>query len=324
MHRLTLISLRYPQMVCKISVIILCLLSVLISGKSFATRYAGDFEEFGASARAFGLGGAYTAVVSDPSTIYYNPGASTQLSAPEVILLHSENFESGIVKNNFFAYVQPQNNQAIGLAILTNRIPDIKITNLRYPDLPPSETNPPIVERIVNASDWILYLNYARIINPNFSLGGNFKFIYRSVGIGSCYGIGIDFGTLFEIQPDFKFGIKLTNITTSPLFWTTKTREIISPKIIFGIAKFFAITTSTIQLTSDLESNFDKFNMNTNLGFEYLYKNVLGLRIGLYHWNPTFGVGLTFKRFFLDYAYLSRYHQEDLGASQKFSGGIRF
>jgi len=84
MHRLTLISIRYPQMVCKISVIILCLLSVLISGKSFATRYAGEFEEFGASARAFGLGGAYTAVVSDPSTIYYNPGASTQLSAPEV------------------------------------------------------------------------------------------------------------------------------------------------------------------------------------------------------------------------------------------------
>ena len=136
--------------------------------------------------------------------------------------------------------------------------------------------------------------------------------------------MGFDCGALIEIPPEFKVGLKLSNLTTSPLFWSTKTRELISPKVILGIAKTFNIKTSMLLLTSDLETYFDKFNMSTNIGIEYLYKNTIGLRFGYYHWNPTLGVGLKFKRLFIDYAYLSRYNQEDLGASQKFSGGIRF
>ncbi len=278
----------------------------------------------GASARAFGLGGSYVACASDPSAIYYNPGSSILLVNSQIIFLHSENYTGGIVKNNYLAYVKPQTEQAYGIAVLTNRIPDIKITKLPYPDLPPGDTNQPYIDKIVSASDWIMYLNYARILNTYFSIGGNFKIIYRSLGTGSSFGMGIDAGAIFQIQPDFKLGLKINNITTSPLFWSNTTREIISPQITFGAAKIFNINTSAILLTSDLESNFDKFEMNTNLGFEYSYKNTLGLRIGLYHLNPTFGVGLMFRRFFIDYAYLSRYHEEDLGASQKFSGGIRF
>lgn len=323
-RRLLQISIRWAQIVCNISVLILCFLSVLISGKVFATRYTSDFEDFGASARAYGLGGAYVACVADPSTIYYNPAASVLLQAPQIMFLHAENFQEGVVKNNFLAYVRPQNGQAIGAAVFTNRIPDIKIAKLPYPNQPPSDTNQPIIDRIVQASDWIFYFNYARMINPILHLGGNFKFIYRSLGVGSCYGMGLDCGAIMEIQPEFKIGIKITDLTTSPLFWSTKTREIIVPKVIFGVARTFKIQTSALLITFDVESYFDKFNMNTNLGFEYLYQNVLGLRIGFYHWNPTLGVGLAFKRFFIDYAYLSRYYQEDLGASQKFSGGIRF
>jgi hypothetical protein len=297
--------------------------SVLICNLLLATRYAGDFEEMGASARAFGLGGAYTASVADPSAIYYNPAMTTQIHLPQILFLHSENM-SGIVKNNFLAYIQPQKDQSLGAAILTNRIPDIKITKLPHPDLPPSDTNQPYVDRIVNASDWIFYLNYARIIHSNLSLGGNFKAIYRSLGIGSGFGMGIDLAAAMFLPQDFKIGAKITNLTTSPLFWSNSSREQILPRIVIGLAKTFNLKTSSVLFASDFETNFDNFNLATNLGFEYLYKNTLGIRFGMYHWNPTFGVGFTIKRFFLDYAYLSRYNDEDLGASQKFSGGIRF
>lgn len=297
---------------------------LLITNISNATNYAGDFEELGASAWALGLGEACVASANDPSTIYYNPGASILLRNPQILLLHSENFKGGIVKNNFLAYVKPQANYALGFAILTNRIPNIKITKLPYPNLPPNDTNQPYVEKIVQASDWIFYFNYARIINPNINLGGNFKFIYRSLGVGSCYGMGLDCGAIVTLTQDLKLGLKVSNLTTSPLFWSTKTRETIEPKIVFGVSKSFKIKMSEVLLTSDLETNFDESNLNTNLGIEYLYKNSLGLRFGLYHYNPTFGVGIAYKRIFIDYAYVSRYYQEDLGASQKFSGGIRF
>lgn len=323
-RRLALIFIRWAQIVYKISVLTLCLFSVSISGKVFATKYAGDFEEFGASARTLGLGGSSVASVNDPSTVYYNPGASILLKNPQLLLLHSENFKSGIVKNNFLAYVKPQTRQAIGFAILSNRIPDIKITALPHPNLPPGDTNQPYVNKIVQASDWIFYFNYARMINPNIYLGGNFKFIYRSLGIGSGFGMGLDCGAIVTLTQDFKIGLKISNLTTSPLFWSNKSREVIEPKIVFGLSKSFPIKMSQVLLTSDLETNFDDFNLNTNLGFEYLYKNALGLRFGLYHYNPTFGVGFSYKRIFIDYAYVSRYYEEDLGASQKFSGGIRF
>jgi len=297
--------------------------NLLICNLLIATRYAGDFEEIGASARAFGLGSANVACVSDASTIYYNPAASALLENNQIILLHSENY-AGILKNDFLAYVRPQGPQTYGFGVLTNRVPNIKITKLPYPDLPPSDTNQPIVDKIVQASDWILYFNYARTLNSTFYLGGNFKFIYRSLGIGSGFGFGFDAGGVMLISPDFKVGLKINNITTSPLFWNTKSRENILPKLVFGMVKSFIVKKSNILLTTDFENSFENFSMNTNLGVEYLYNNTFALRFGLYHWNPTFGIGLSFKRFFVDYAYVSRFYQEDLGASQKFSGGIRF
>ncbi|MEO0082763.1 MAG: PorV/PorQ family protein [candidate division WOR-3 bacterium] len=299
------------------------LLIIFTDPQIFATNYAGDFEEFGASARAIGIGGAYVAAVNDPSAIYYNPAASITITNPQFIFLHSENFENGVVKNNFLGFVLPQSKQVYGVAVMTNRVPEIKITKLPNPNLPPSDSNPPYIDKIVNAADWIVYLNYARLVHPNISLGGNLKLIYRSIGIGSCYGMGLDFGILTALNQNSKIGIKVTNVTTSPLFWSNQTREAMSPKISFGIAKSIMIKTSSLQLSSDLESSFDKFNINTNLGFEYAYKNVLAFRIGLFHFNPTFGVGISYKRFFIDYAYLTNYHTEELGGSQKFSGGIR-
>lgn len=297
---------------------------MFVCSRVFATSYAGDFEELGASARAFGLGGAYVSCVTDASAIYYNPSASVFVKSPQLLFLHSENFQSGIIKNNFVSYVYPFEQQTYGIAALTNRIPNIKITKLPYPNLPPSDTNRPYIDKIVNASDWIFYLNYARLLNSQLSVGSNIKLIYRSLGIGSGFGMGLDISTTYSITTDFKIGLKISNLTTSPLFWSNKTRENILPKFIFGLTKIVVKNNSSLLFSADIESNFDDLNLNTNLGAEYLHKNVLSIRAGLYHLNPCFGVGLAYKKLFIDYAYLSRYYQEELGSSQKISGGIKF
>jgi hypothetical protein len=304
--------------------VIFNLLFTLFISLMTATPYAGAFEELGASARALAQGGASVATILDPSTIYYNPSASALVTEQQVMFLHSENFLGGIVKNNFLAFIRPELNQAYGIALLANRIPDIKITKLPNPALPPSDSNQPIIDRIITASDIIAYFNYARLLNNYLSAGGNIKIIYRSLGIGSAFGIGFDIGSMMMITPSFKLGLKVTNFSVSPLFWSNKTREYISPKITLGVAKTFTVQKSNITMSSDLESYFDNFELKNNIGFEYLYNNSLAFRIGLYHYNLTAGVGFSYKKLFIDYAYLSHYNQEDLGASQKFSGGIRF
>ncbi|MEO0075505.1 MAG: PorV/PorQ family protein [candidate division WOR-3 bacterium] len=295
---------------------------LLLITYTIATPYAGDFEDFGASAKALGLGNAYTAVASDASAIYYNPAGSNLLNRSQILFLHSENYTGGIVQNNFISYVYLTKPQSYGVALLTNRIPDIKITKLPYPDLPPSDTNRPYIDRIVNASDWIVYFNYAHNIVTNLNLGFNFKLIYRSLGIGSAFGTGLDFGAIYQMPVDLMVATKISNLTTSPLFWSNKTREVIMPKLFVGLAKQIKLNNASLLLSSDLENNFDQNELYANFGAEYHYKNAFSLRAGLFRYNPCFGVGLNYKRFFLDYAFVSSSFQAELGSSHKMSGGI--
>jgi len=67
-----------------------------LAATAFATKYAGDFEELGTSARAIGMGGAVVAAASDPSAIYYNPSRPSGFERTSVLFLHSEDF-SGLV-----------------------------------------------------------------------------------------------------------------------------------------------------------------------------------------------------------------------------------
>ncbi|MEO0091527.1 MAG: PorV/PorQ family protein [candidate division WOR-3 bacterium] len=302
----------------------LAIILLFIVQKIQATPYAGAFQKLGASARALGLGGAYVACVADASAIYYNPSAGVLLDSAQLLFLQSRIF-AGIVQHNFFSFIMPwSNNQAIGSAILFNRIPDIKITKLPDTNQPPSEYNRPEIERTVNASDWIFYFNYARAMFDNFSLGTNFKIIYRSVGIGSGWGIGLDIGATKILPCNWRLGLHITDATNSALLWNNRTRELITPDLFLGLSKTFQLNNSSILLTSELEGNFDELTFNTNLGSEYLYKNILAFRFGLYHQNFTVGFGLNSKRVFIDYAYVREFYQEGLGSIQKFSGGIRF
>lgn len=290
----------------------------------FATHYAGDFQEFGASARALGLGGAYVACVSDASAIYYNPSSGVLLDSRQLIFLHSKVFD-GIVQHNFLAFILPRfHNQSFGCAISFNRIPDIKITKLPDAHLPPSEDNRPEIDRTINVSDWILYFNYARLMRNKFYLGTNFKIISRALGIGTGFGLGLDLGALKLLPQNWQLGLRLRDITYSPIFWPNKTQDLIVPHVSLGLSKTFPINTSNILLSTELNTHFDKLTFNTNLGAEYVYKNLLALRFGFYHQNFTVGFGLNHKKIFIDYAYIKEYYQEDLGASQKLSGGIRF
>ncbi|MCX7784718.1 MAG: PorV/PorQ family protein [candidate division WOR-3 bacterium] len=299
-------------------------LFVLLGNCSLATHYAGDFQSFGASARALGLGGAYVACVNDASAIYYNPSCGVLLDSRQILFLHSKIF-SGIIQHNFLSFIASQSrNQAFGGAVLFNRIPDIKITKLPDANQPPSEYNRPEIDRTINAADWTFYLNYARMIINNFHLGTNFKFFYRNLGIGTGWGIGLDFGATRLLPQEWQLGLRITDITHSLIFWNNKTREIIVPHLAFGFSKTFNLNNSNILLSSELEGDMDKLNFNTNLGAEYVYKNTLAFRLGFYHQNFTVGLGLNYKKIFVDYAYVKEYYQEDLGASQKFSGGIRF
>ncbi len=309
----------------KLSYIIIVCLSQIC----FATKYAGDFEELGVSARAIGLGGAYVAVACDPSAIYYNPSGSARTKTYSVLLMHAESF-GGIVKNNYLGIILPSEKQSFGLGVLHNGIPDIKLTTLPDTTQPPSDTNPPIIDRKVNTNHWVLYLNYGLRITAHFLLGVNAKLIYQTYGIASCFGMGVDLGATLTSLAGLDFGLRIRNLTTSPLFWDTKTKEMISPRPGLGFARTFGLGRDYLLLSCEIVGNLDdglaNLQWTENIGIEYSLRQTLAARFGLYHRLITLGLGLSYKRFFLDYAYQTGYFSQsrDLGGSQRISGGIKF
>ena len=77
-----------------------------IAATASPAKYAGESFRLGASARPLGFGGAYVALASDPSGIYYNPAGLSQVTSDQVILLHSETFGS-LINHDFVAYSHP-------------------------------------------------------------------------------------------------------------------------------------------------------------------------------------------------------------------------
>lgn len=298
---------------------------VLVSA-TMATKYAGDFEELGTSARAIAMGGAVVANSCDPSAIYYNPARSINNPRRCILLMHSEDF-SGMIKHNYLGVVFPDGIQAFGAAVLHNGIPDIKLTTLPNPDSPPGENNRPYVYKTVNATQLVGYFNYARSIAPFLIIGGNAKIIYHSLGgTASCFGMGIDWGMNLSPIRDLDIGFRIRNLSTSPLYWDTGARELIFPHAAIGIGKQFRFGRDHLLLSIEMEAAVEEKSLNTNFGAEYTFRNILLARLGAYRGNLTFGLGLRLKNFHIDYGYASGVAPEgrELGTPQQISGGVAF
>jgi hypothetical protein len=302
------------------------MLLAALAATAFATRYAGDFEELGTSARAIGMGGAVVAAAADPSAIYYNPSRPAGFARTSVLFLHSEDF-SGLVNHNYLGASFHSSLQSIGFAVLHNGIPGIKLTVLKYPDKPgPSDSNPPVIDRVVSVNQLVGYVNYARTLSPYLALGGNVKLIYHDLGVGSAFGMGLDLGATLTPMTDLDIGLRVRNASTSPLFWDTGTRELVMPRGALGLAKSFRISRDRLTLALEAEANVEGLGFTTNYGVEYGFRNVLFGRLGVYRGNFTFGLGLRIKRFHVDYGYALGVAPDarDLGSPQQVSGGFEF
>lgn len=303
----------------------IALLILALAGSAAATWYAGDFERLGTSARIIGMGGAAVATAQGPAAIYYNPARAGTPGRTGLLFLHSEDF-SGLLRHNFLAASFPTGTQSFGLAVLHNGIPGIKLTVLPDSTRPPGPDNRPYVERTVSANQLVGFVSYARTLVPEFSVGSNVKIIYQDLGVGSCFGMGIDLGLLARPAGALDIGLRIRNASLSPLFWSSGTREYITPRFAVGIGRTMIFGRDALVLAIEAETGLEEPDLGYNLGAEYSFRNALFGRVGIHDGNLTFGLGLRYRRLYLDYGYAGGYAagSRELGSAQQFSGGVEF
>ena len=292
---------------------------LIIPALLLGTKYAGEFQDLQVGARVSAMGGAGIAQFVDPTVLYFNP-AGTFFVSRSAHVMHAENF-AGVVKNDFGAVVLPRGNMSLGFGIQYVHTSGIKLTTLPDTTVDPGSNNLPIPYDTVGTADFILYINGSRG-NDRFSYGVNIKVFYRDLNAITGYGGGLDLGVAYRID-HLRVGLAVRDFVLSPLIWSSGTKETILPKIALGVAPVLPLRAinSTLMLEADVVKTIDVAGFDVNLGIEYGYRDLIFGRMGIHRGNYTLGLGLQYKAFSLDYAFMAH---PNLDNSNKLSAGIRF
>lgn len=274
-----------------------------------APKYSNEFLAIGVGARALGMGSAYTSVVNDVTSGYWNPAGILGVKGDlQVGLMHSEYF-AGIAKYDYIGLAKPiDSNSTIGFTFIRFGIDNIPNTidlidpsgNIDY-------------DRITSFSsaDHAFIVTYARKLGiPGLRVGGNAKVIYRRVGqFGQAWGFGLDGGLQYD-RDRWRFSAVARDVTgtfnawsytldqrTVDVFQQTNNEipensvEVTLPRMMIGAARQFDVGDKIdIIAAVDLENTFDgrrntlikssTWSCDPRVGLEVGYAGIVYLRTG--------------------------------------------
>lgn len=303
-----------------------------ISSASWLTdgKYAGEFLSIGVDPQALGMGGAFVSLADGASAAYWNPAGLAWQKSHEAAFMHAEQFD-GIVGYDYLGYGQPSNDGiGLGFGLIRLGVDDIPVTTLESSG-PLSADNRVIVDHMTSDTELAMFAGFGKPITEKLSYGAAAKLLGKWVADNSAYGIGFDVGLRYLPTNQLKLGAMLQDAVTTALIWDTGQKELIAPTMKLGGAYQFDIPALIAKLTlaADIDLRFtdrgeaDQFQLgaitaDTHVGVEY-FINVSGAGVALrggaepsreqkeegFFGNYTFGAGLMFKYFHLDYAFLA-------------------
>jgi hypothetical protein len=152
---------------------------------------AGEFLLLGAGARGLSLGGAYAALATDISSLYYNPAGAAQIPRPGVSL-------------STYNYAVDTRYIWAGLALPMGggaRTIGLQIGNFGFSDQPVyTVENPDGDGTKYSVSQTFVGGTYAQNFSDRFSAGMTLKVISDALGKTSANAFALDFGTNFHAQ----------------------------------------------------------------------------------------------------------------------------
>src|ERR1044071_5590464 len=250
-----------------------------------ATVVQASFEPLPVGGRATGMGEAYTAIVDDVFSLYYNPAGVLQIDRPEIGSYYSQLYmgltDNSQISRTFLGYAQPIGKMGkkggLGVSYLA----------LELPGLYKEES---------------MGITYGREINHLYNVGIGFKFLRKQIGSddytanaiepvnGTSTGApdpvlvggksktayGIDLGLQYRLTKAYALGVAARNINSPNVALSGGADK--APAI-FSLALARKLRTGSLDIEA---TNWKGAENNTRfaLGGEHWFKNGFGLRAG--------------------------------------------
>ena len=319
----------------------------------FAGRFASDFIIIGSGVRPLGMGGAFAAVSDNGSAIYWNASGLAQIKEIEAEVMRAFLYNN-LAAYDFFSFCIPlPANTTIGISFTQLSIDDIDLyeekwlvgtnVDIRSSDVEQQLTGIP--DGTFSSTDQLFEFAFAKkvsqILNLGWSLfdlpvdyyiGGTFKYIKRNLYKNMGTGMGFDLS--FMIKTDFalltdvdwlgaiKFAINLQDVAGTEITWDTKSKHsdeiITNPKLGLAVVQPLEFIKSEIILAYDWDNMYE---LTRNVGLEFTYNNQLSFRSGLYDKHFSAGMGIRYKRYNINYAFITNV---DLGNSHRVGLTVNF
>ncbi|UCG51996.1 MAG: PorV/PorQ family protein [Candidatus Latescibacterota bacterium] len=176
-----------------VSVVVVLVLPIhVLATEPFAKvgTYSLQFLKIGPSARATGMGSAFTALANDATATYWNPAGMVDITKTAVILEHT--FWPADVSLDFASAV-----------FTLPFLPGTWGVTARALSLDPQKERtvflPEGTGREFDAGDMSFGLSYAQFFTDKFSAGGTIHFIHSGLAEKSVNTYAVDFGLIYRI-----------------------------------------------------------------------------------------------------------------------------
>lgn len=307
---------------------------------------AAQVLKFNVGPRAIGMGGAFTAVADDITSMYWNPGGTANIQTNEAFFNHTTLYAD--VRHDFAAIASHLSGfGTVGAFVSVMSMDEMLVR---------TEERPEGTGEFFNAGAIVLGINFSRYLTENFAIGANLKYINESIWHMDATGFGIDIGTMYKIQVlnELRIAASISNFGTKMQLTGRDITQIVNSgaggqnlvnanleldKFDLPLLFRFGISADVItDGTSKLTTSVDAIHPNDhteylNAGAEYSWNEILYLRAGynsLFEEDTekgiTLGFGLHYRiiemvKVKLDYAYQDFGRLKDV---HYFSVGVNF
>jgi hypothetical protein len=303
--------------------------------------YAGAFLRSGVSARALGMGGAYTAVAEGIDAVYYNPAGLGFIPAA----MFGASYQT-LSLDRHFGHV------AVAFPIRNEAAMAASWINFGVSDVPMRGQSRQLLGDVGNSSN-SFELSFAKGLSEMFSFGGKLRYIQEKLDDLQSFTVGMDVGALARPHKHVSLGAVFQNIGSKHQwnggdYWSQGTTyEEQFPFVMrFGVAGY--LVEGKIIPAIDYETS-DKGESKFRAGAEFWYTRkvirqvedeyeeeifreveeevrVAGLRIGVDRGSPAFGASLIqeIKNLSLSVEYAYLVGREETSAGHLFTFGVVF